>query len=156
MEYFLKKEEKETHVSMSKTSDMMRIYTTESNVMRRLDRYVEESEDWNVVEVGRVKDKVISKTYEAPRSLLLLRKKKKVLSEEQKLAASGRLKTYWDNKRKMEDNDMCTLEDEDGENNNETNTGETNSSVKPAEESAFVPERSKPSYVKIKAVELVK
>lgn len=90
-----KLQERETHINMDKTSDRMRIYTTEYNVMKKLDRYVEESDEWKVIEVGRIKGAVVSKTYEAPRKLLTLRKKSVVMSEEARQAAAERMRAYW-------------------------------------------------------------
>ena len=59
--------------------------------MRRLDKYVEESEAWKVIEVGKVNGKVVSKIYEAPRELLSMKKKKRVMTEEQRRQAAERL-----------------------------------------------------------------
>lgn len=104
-------DEKETHICMSRNSDKMQIFTTEYHIMNKLDRYVEESENWKVVEVGKINGKVVSKIYEAPRNLLLIRKKKRELSEEQRLAAAERLRRYR-NQNELHPGD---LQDEDEE-----------------------------------------
>mgnify|MGYP007097147629 CR=1 FL=1 len=80
----LPNDERETHISMSSLRNKMKIYTTERHIMRRLDRYVEESDNWKVVDIGMLHGEVVSKTYEAPRDLLLIRKQKRVMTEEQR------------------------------------------------------------------------
>ena len=62
--------------------------------MKKLDRYVENNENWKIVEVGMVHGEVVSKTYEAPKDLLLIREKKRVLTEQQRADAAARLKAY--------------------------------------------------------------
>lgn len=104
-------DEKETHICMSRNSDKMQIFTTEYHIMNKLDRYVEESENWKVVEVGKINGKIVSKIYEAPRNLLLIRKKKRELSEEQRLAAAERLRRY----RNQNEQHPGDLQDEDEE-----------------------------------------
>ena len=88
------KDERETHICMSGNSKKMQIFTTEYHIMRRLDKYVEESEAWKVIEVGKVNGKVVSKIYEAPRELLSMKKKKRVMTEEQRRQAAERLAVY--------------------------------------------------------------
>ena len=44
-------DERETHINMVHGSNKMKIYTTEYNIMKKLDRYVENNENWKVVEV---------------------------------------------------------------------------------------------------------
>ena len=88
------KDERETHICMSGNSKKMQIFTTEYHIMRRLDKYVEESEAWKVIEVGKVNGKVVSKIYEAPRELLSMKKKKRVMTEEQRRQAAERLAAY--------------------------------------------------------------
>lgn len=128
--------EKETHISMCKTSDMMEIYTTEQHVMRKLDKYVQESDDWKVLEISRRKGEIVAKTYEAPRKFLMLRKHMPDISDEQRQAASERLKAYQES-QKNKPKEVVTAT----ANNNE---------------SAFIPERSKPKYVKVEMFEPVK
>ena len=47
-------DERETHINMVHGSNKMKIYTTEYNIMKKLDRYVENNENWKVVEVGKL------------------------------------------------------------------------------------------------------
>ena len=54
-------DERETHINMVHGSSKMRIYTTEYNIMKKLDRYVENNENWKIVEVGMVHGEVVSK-----------------------------------------------------------------------------------------------
>lgn len=140
-------DEKETHINMSKASDKMQIYTTEFNIMKRLDRYVEESEEWNLVSIGRVKGRIVSKTYEAPRNLLLMRKKKRTVSDEQKLAAAERLKEYWKKKKNEEDDFIDIDEFSFGLEDDEQKINKKKSNE---EESNFQPEKTKPSFKKVK------
>lgn len=88
----LPNDERETHISMSSLRNKMKIYTTERHIMRRLDRYVEESDNWKVVDIGMLHGEVVSKTYEAPRDLLLTRKQKRVMTEEQRQKSAERLR----------------------------------------------------------------
>lgn len=112
-----KNDERETHICMSRNSDKMQIFTTEYHIMKRLDRYVEESENWKVIEVGKINGKVVSKIYEAPRDLLIIRKKKRELTEEQRLAAAERLRKYHKQQKQKknldEADEMTTSEDDD-------------------------------------------
>lgn len=133
----IKQSEKETHINMSTLDNKVRIYTTENRIMRKLDKYVEESESWKIVEVGKVKGEIVSKTYEGPKELLLIRKKKRVISDEQKQAASERLKAYWSSK-----DDEESFEDE-----NETE-GQVNNDETPRLE----PQKTKPKYEKVKSI----
>ena len=87
-------DERETHINMIHGSSKMRIYTTEYNIMKKLDRYVEHNDNWKIVEVGMVHGEVVSKTYEAPKDLLLIREKKRMLTEQQRADAAARLKAY--------------------------------------------------------------
>lgn len=156
-------DERETHINMTRTSNKMRIYTTEYHMMRKLDKYVEESDDWKVVEIARCKGEVVSKTYEAPRKLLGLRKKKIVQSEEQRIAAAERLRAYHHNKQNAtkkadevdeyedcedyEDDDVDDANEELDDSQEEQNTAANN------EESNFQPELTRPKYKKREDVE---
>lgn len=94
----LPNDERETHISMSSLRNKMKIYTTERHIMRRLDRYVEESDNWKVVDIGMLHGEVVSKTYEAPRDLLLTRKQKRVMTEEQRQKSAERLRALREKK----------------------------------------------------------
>lgn len=95
----IRREEMETHINMSRNSDKMQIYTSEKHIMRKLDKYVEESDDWSLVEIGKIHGEIVSKTYEAPRKLLFMRKQKRIVTDAQRIAASERFKQYWKDKK---------------------------------------------------------
>lgn len=143
--------EKETHISMGATSDKMRIFTTEKHIIRKLDKYVENSEDWTVVEIGKVKNKVVSKIYEAPRKLLLMREHKltRVMTDEQKAAAAQRLKAARDKKNQEAEN----VEEDFGA-DEETMPAEEGSTPSSAagENPRLEPQKTKPKIVKVKSV----
>lgn len=128
----LKNEERETHINMLRNSDKMQIYTSEIHVMKMLDKYVEESEDWKLTEIGKCHGEIVSKTYEAPRNLLIIRKKKRELSEEQRQKAAERLRAFWKKKNADEPESPALTADEsdmldddcEGENFGVEDTGE--------------------------------
>ena len=165
------KDERETHICMSGSSKKMQIFTTEYHIMRRLDKYVEESEAWKIIEVGKVNGKVVSKIYEAPRELLSMKKKKRVMTEEQRRKAAERLAAYRQRKtggsttsgdgteKEYEEEEDFGLEPEDDEEKNvdntssmDENTGTGNVSGQNGESPRLYPEKSKPKIVKVKSV----
>ena len=149
----LPNDERETHISMSSLGNKMKIYTTEWHIMRRLDRYVEESDNWKVVDIGLLHGEVVSKTYEAPRDLLLIRKQKRVMTEEQRQKAAERLRALrlkkhgeeTDEKEDEADNevDFGSLPEPD----TEDSTGEDTASSSDNDESKPEPEKLIPEYV---------
>ena len=151
------KDERETHICMSGNSKKMQIFTTEYHIMRRLDKYVAESEAWKVIEVGKVNGKVVSKIYEAPRELLSMKKKKRVMTEEQRRQAAERLAAY----RQKKAGDTATAsgvepdkeyEEEDFGLELEENSGAETTSNQSGESPRLYPEKSKPKIVKVKSV----
>lgn len=160
-------DERETHINMVHGSNKMKIYTTEYNIMKKLDRYVENNENWKVVEVGMVRGEVVSKTYEAPKDLLLIREKKRVLTEQQRANAAARLKAYHAAKH-ADDDEMDVVDfgaddsdpDEDNEEEVKENDAETvsssantaNAGTASNESPRLEPEKSRPKYVKVKSV----
>lgn len=154
--------EKETHINMSATDDKMRIFTTEKTIMRKLDAYVEESEDWRVVEIGKVNGETVSKIYEAPRKLLMMRKKKPVshMTEEQRTAAGERLRAFREAKKNgvlpepdTEEEDFGAEEEQEGSASldGETSPNAGGSSAA-GETPRLEPQKSKPNIVKVKSV----
>lgn len=149
----LPNDERETHISMSSLGNKMKIYTTEWHIMRRLDRYVEESDNWKVVDIGMLHGEVVSKTYEAPRDLLLIRKQKRVMTEEQRQKAAERLRALrakkcgeeTDEKEDEADNevDFGSLPEPD----TEDSTGEDTASSSDNDEPKPEPEKLIPEYV---------
>lgn len=160
-------DERETHINMVHGSNKMKIYTTEYNIMKKLDRYVENNENWKVVEVGMVRGEVVSKTYEAPKDLLLIREKKRVLTEQQRADAAARLKAYHAAKH-ADDDEMDVVDfvadDSDPDENNEGEAKEddaeavsssantANAETASNESPRLEPEKSRPKYVKVKSV----
>lgn len=164
-------DERETHINMVHGSNKMKIYTTEYNIMKKLDRYVENNENWKIVEVGMVHGEVVSKTYEAPKDLLLIREKKRVLTEQQRADAAARLKAYHAAKH-ADDDEMDVIDfgadDSDPDEDNEEETKEDNAEAVSSSADAstntanagaasnesprFEPEKSQPKYVKVKSV----
>lgn len=162
-----KNDERETHICMSRSSDKMQIFTTEYHIMKRLDRYVEESENWRVIEVGKINGKVVSKIYEAPRDLLIIRKKKRELTEEQRLAAAERLKRYHRQKKNPDDTDEVSdkecdddtslydfEENDDGESQNtkmnstgKPDAGQNNGTSSTGETPRMYPEKENPEQI---------
>ena len=153
----LPNDERETHISMSSLGNKMKIYTTEWHIMRRLDRYVEESDNWKVVDIGMLHGEVVSKTYEAPRDLLLIRKQKRVMTKEQKQKAAERLRVLREKKHGEE------LDEKADETDNETDFGaeddlDTSANMQNASSSAsgetprLEPQKSQPKYIKVKSV----
>lgn len=154
--------ERETHINMDKTSDKMTIYTTEYNVMHKLDKYVEESEEWKLIGVSRVKGAIVSKTYEAPRKLLCLRKKTVVMSDEQREAAAERLRAFHKKKEQEEFAPSSDIYEDDSDivfENSETESvqdDEASNNTNNSEESAFIPQKTRPKYIKEEMFEPVK
>ena len=164
-------DERETHINMVHGSSKMKIYTTEYNLMKKLDRYVDNNENWKIFEVGMVHGEVVSKTYEAPKDLLLIREKKRVLTEQQRADAAARLKAYHAAKH-ADDDEMDVVDfgadDNDTDEDNEEETKEddaeavsssTDASANTAnagtasnESPRLEPEKSRPKYVKVKSV----
>ena len=158
----LPNDERETHISMSSLGNKMKIYTTEWHIMRRLDRYVEESDNWKVVDIGMLHGEVVSKTYEAPRDLLLIRKQKRVMTEEQRQKAAERLRALREKKHGEK------LDEKTDETDNETDFGaeddltaadsDTSANMQNASSSAsgetprLEPQKLQPKYVKVKSV----
>lgn len=83
--------EQETVVNYGRTEADMTIYTTDSTVMTKLDKAVKGGL-YEVIELHKVKGKVIGKTYKASKRLLSFRTKEKVMTEEQKKELAERFK----------------------------------------------------------------
>lgn len=158
-------DERETHINMSHGSDKMKIYTTEYNIMRKLDRYVENNDNWKVVEIGMVHGEVVSKTYEAPKDLLLLREKKRTMTEEQREAAAKRLRAYHASKNGEtpddkvdevgftdEDNEEEKADEDDSSSASQTDTTAGMTSAADNETPRLEPQKSQPKIVKVKSV----
>ena len=158
----LPNDERETHISMSSLRNNMKIYTTERHIMRRLDRYVEESDNWKVVDIGMLHGEVVSKTYEAPRDLLLTRKQKRVMTEEQRQKSAERLRALREKKygkkvdEKADETDNDTgfgAEDDLAPTDSDASADMQNASSSASGETPRLePQKSQPKYVKVKSI----
>jgi hypothetical protein len=66
-------EERETIISWDCATDEMRVYTADTNLMRRLDKY---PETYILIKSDMQEGKAISKTYVSMKKLCTLRRKK--------------------------------------------------------------------------------
>ena len=158
----LPNDERETHISMSSLRNKMKIYTTERHIMRRLDRYVEESDNWKVVDIGMLHGEVVSKTYEAPRDLLLTRKQKRVMTEEQRQKSAERLRALREKKHGKKVDEKADETDNDtgfgAEDGLAATDSDASADMQNASSSAsgetprLEPQKSQPKYVKVKSV----
>ena len=79
--------EQETVIQISRDSDKMEIWTSDSTMMTRLDKLCEKSNRWVCTSVGKIEGDVVNKEYVADKVLLSLipnTRKMKPLTEEQK------------------------------------------------------------------------
>lgn len=76
--------EQETVIQISRDSDRMKIWTTDTMMMTRLDKLVETSDLYELCREGKMDGEVVDKEYSAPKSMLTFRSKKMELSEEEK------------------------------------------------------------------------
>ena len=88
--------EQETHIVFMRDEDFARIYTSDSTMMTKLDKLCNTAPDM----YSLVEDTGTGKRYRcADKSLISLRSKKRELSDEQREAASERMKQYQNNRR---------------------------------------------------------
>lgn len=87
-------EERETVVNYGRLDDTATVYTTDERVMNKLDKFVENSPDWEFVKQETSEGDIVSKTYRCPVSLISFRNrsKKGTMSEEQRRANAERLR----------------------------------------------------------------
>jgi hypothetical protein len=79
--------EQETVIQISRDSDKMNIWTSDSTMITRLDKLCEKSNRWVCTSVGKIEGDVANKEYIADKALLSLipnTRKMKPLTEEQK------------------------------------------------------------------------
>lgn len=79
--------EQETVIQISRDSDKMEIWTSDSTMITRLDKLCEKSNRWLCTSVGRIEGDVVNKEYVGDKELLSLlpdKRKVKPLTEEQK------------------------------------------------------------------------
>jgi len=75
--------EQETIIRWYRDESNASIYTSDTTMMRKYDKYVE-SGDWEFEGVGRCGGDVVSKTYVAPKQLVFGRSKKKKMTDDNK------------------------------------------------------------------------
>lgn len=79
--------EQETVIQISRDSDKMEIWTSDTTMMTRLDKLCEKSNRWVCTSVGKIEGDVVNKEYVGDKELLSLlpdKRKVKPLTEEQK------------------------------------------------------------------------
>ena len=79
--------EQETVIQISRDSDKMNIWTSDSTMITRLDKLCEKSNRWTCTSVGKIEGDIVNKEYIADKALLSLipnTRKMKPLTEEQK------------------------------------------------------------------------
>lgn len=76
-------DEQETIIRWYRDEKTADIYTSDTTMMTRYDKYVE-SGDWTLKENGTCQGDLVSKSYTAPKELLFGRSKKKRISEDVK------------------------------------------------------------------------
>lgn len=92
-------EERRKNNEYSGDSDKATVYTTDTTMLTKLHKLVKKApEEWRLVDQGTVNGIVISETFECPKKLISLRSIPRVITEEQRQAASERLKKAWKNK----------------------------------------------------------
>ena len=103
--------EQEATISFSRTEDTANIWTSDSVVMNKLDKFVEdENSPWKCTGVGKNEEGgVVCKEYTVTKNMISFRSKKitgRKLTEEQKARQAKILRTYRENKKSnsLEDN----------------------------------------------------
>lgn len=87
-------DEQETTIGWMRDSDKARIYTSDTTMMTRFDKFTENG-DWKLIQTEYVGDSIISKTYEAPKKLVFGRGKSSKSSEltpEERQARAARMR----------------------------------------------------------------
>ena len=82
--------EQETTISWYRDDKYASVYTSDTTMMTRYDKYVASGE-WLAEGVGRVQGQTVSKTYLVPKELVFGRSKKKKLSEQTRKNLSERM-----------------------------------------------------------------
>lgn len=91
-------DEQETTVVVSRNLDQMDIYTSDNIYLTKLKKLITSNPDeWKLVDVYEGKDGITGVRVRAPKNLLSLREKtvKRELTDEQREAASNRMKELW-------------------------------------------------------------
>lgn len=106
--------EQETSISFMRDSDICTVYTSDSTIMTKLDKLVEnpKAPRWKLKEEHRLQSgELVGKTYETHKRLISFRAdiSTRELTEEQKEAAAERMKE-WQERKRQEKADSCPLE----------------------------------------------
>ena len=87
-------EEQEVAINFTRTDDYATCYCSDSTFITVMDKKVKANpEEFSVID-----EDIYGKTYKFPKKYVSIRTKTKVLTEEQKAAASSRLKKRWSDK----------------------------------------------------------
>lgn len=92
-------EEQETIVNFSRTEDVAHIWTSDTTVMTKLDKYVEEGTYKLIREEKDNDGSVCGRWYECPKNWISFRHKTRTQTEEQKAASKERMMRYHEQKR---------------------------------------------------------
>lgn len=88
-------EEQETHINFSRNDERAMIYTSDSTMMTKLNKFIElQDTEWKLESVSKLKnDEIIGKTYSCPVGFISFRSKKvnRTYTDEQRKQAGERL-----------------------------------------------------------------
>lgn len=99
--------EQETTISFTRDGDKAIVYTSDKMMLTKLHKLVKKNpKEWKRIDQGRLKGDVVSETFECPKKLISLRTATPtfVMSEEQKRLATERLRAWWKNRARRENN----------------------------------------------------
>lgn len=85
--------EQETVIQISRDSDKMRIWTSDSTMMTRLDKLVSSSSEWSCTGENKIDGDICDKEYTADKGLLTFRSSRRKLTDEQKAEFAKRFKS---------------------------------------------------------------
>ena len=100
--------EQETIVNFNAENNTATLYTADPVQIRKYDKYVAQNPNqFKIIDIQTCQEDVISKTYEFPKKFVTVRKKETVrtMTEEQRRAASDRMRKIGSLNRKSNDGD---------------------------------------------------
>lgn len=87
--------EQETVINLLRNEDVAYVYTSDTTMMTKLDKLVKSSDNWILDEIIRDSGgEIVGKKYIATKNMIGFRSKTRSLTEEQKEAASQRMKRW--------------------------------------------------------------
>ena len=86
-------DEQETVIQISRSSDKMRIWTSDKTIMTKLDKLVSSSSEWSCTGENKIDGDVCDKEYTANKGLLTFRSSRRKLTDEQKAEFAKRFKS---------------------------------------------------------------